>query len=91
VTADPVAVAEAAFAAEGLQPRTWSDGPGYEYPPHSHPYHKVLVCTAGSITFHLADGHRHLQPGHRLDLPPGTVHSATVGPEGVTWMEAARS
>ena len=81
---------DAAFAAEGLQPHAWSNGPGYVYPEHQHPYHKVLYCTAGSITVHTPDGDVALGPGERLDLPAGTPHSATVGPEGVTCMEAAR-
>ncbi len=80
----------AAFAAEGLQPHSWSNSPGYRYGEHDHPYHKVLYCVAGSITFHTADGDVTLHEGDRLDLPPGTSHSATVGEQGVTCMEAAR-
>lgn len=82
--------APAVFAEEGLVPHSWSNGPHDEYAAHAHPYHKVLVCTAGSITFHLADGDVELAPGDRLDLPPGTEHSATVGPDGVTCWEAPR-
>jgi quercetin dioxygenase-like cupin family protein len=50
-----------------------------------------LFCVDGSITFHTPDGDVELHPGDRLDLPPGTPHSATVGTSGVTCMEAARS
>lgn len=78
------------FAAEGLSPHSWSNGPGFTYGAHEHPYHKVLVCAEGSITFHLADGDVELFPGDRLDLPPWTRHAATVGPAGVTCWEAAR-
>lgn len=88
---DPVAAAAAAFAAGGLTPRTWSNEAGYRYGEHDHPYHKVLFCVAGSITFHTPKGDTHLEPGDRLDLPPGTPHAATVGQDGVTCMEAARS
>lgn len=84
-------VAEAGFAAEGLTPETWSNQAGYSYAEHSHPYHKVLYCIDGAITFHTPSGDVDMRPGDRLDLPPRTVHSATVGPEGVTCMEAARS
>lgn len=80
----------AAFAAEGLAPTTWSNGPGFVYASHAHPYHKVLYCVAGSITFTLGGSDRQLRPGDRLDLLPGTAHSAAVGPDGVTCMEAAR-
>jgi len=37
-----------------------------------------------------ADGDLDLGPGDRLDLEPGTDHSATVGPHGVECLEAAR-
>lgn len=90
MTDRPGSGAEAAFRAEGLVPETWSNQPGYVYGEHDHPYHKVLFCTAGSITFHTPDGDVELGPGDRLDLPPRTAHSATVGPEGVTCMEATR-
>ena len=86
MTADPAAV----LAAEGLEPHSWSNAAGYRYGSHAHPYHKVLFCVAGSITFHTAEGDVALHPGDRLDLPPGTEHAATVGPDGVTCMEAAR-
>lgn len=79
-----------AFANEGLEPSTWSNGPGFRYASHTHPYHKVLYCVSGSITFHTPDGDTNLAAGDRLDLPPGTPHSATVGSDGVTCMEAPR-
>ena len=76
----PDSRARAAFEAEGLRPHGWSNEPGYRYGEHRHDYHKVLFCTGGSITFHTPAGDRRLGPGDRLDLPPGTSHSATVGP-----------
>jgi quercetin dioxygenase-like cupin family protein len=86
---DPsAALVEAAFHAEGLEPRSWSNGPGDRYTEHSHPYHKVLFCVEGSITFHTGDGDLELRAGDRLDIEPATDHAATVGPEGVTCMEA---
>lgn len=77
---------------------TWSNGPGEEYPPHSHPYHKSLRCDRGSIDFVVFDGATvagaratgrkvSLKAGDTLEIPPGTVHSAFVGPEGVTCTE----
>lgn len=83
-------VAEEAFEREGLKPETWSNEPGFSYAEHSHPYHKVLFCVAGSITFHLPSGDVDLKPGSRLDLAAGTPHAATVGSQGVTCMEAPR-
>ncbi|MFQ5522247.1 MAG: cupin domain-containing protein [Acidimicrobiia bacterium] len=87
---DHETAARKTFAEEGLLPHAWSNEAGFYYPQHSHPYHKVLYCIAGAITFHTGEGAVVLRPGDRLDLPPGTVHSATVGPEGVTCMEAAK-
>ena len=91
MTEQPRARAENAFREEGLNPETWSNEPGYVYGEHQHPYHKVLFCTDGSITFHTPDRDIDLGPGDRLDLAPGTPHSATVGGSGVTCMEAQRS
>jgi len=85
---DTAAIAVRAFAVEGLEPHTWSNQPGYHYAEHRHEFHKVLFCLRGSITFHTREGDRWLGPGDRLDLLPGTPHSATVGPDGVTCMEA---
>ena len=91
MSSDPEALAAEVFAVEGLKPRTWSNEPGYRYGEHRHPFHKVLFCVRGSITFHTLNGDIRLGPGDRLDLPPDTPHSATVGEKGVTCMEAARS
>ena len=81
-------MARAAFEAEGLSPHSWSNEPGYVYGEHTHDFHKVLFCLKGTIVFHTPSGDVAMAPGDRLDLPPGTVHSATVGPDGVTCIEA---
>jgi hypothetical protein len=78
-----------AFEREGHgTPREWGNGPGDAYDWHSHTYHKVLFCLSGSIVFHTRAGDVALEAGDRLDLPPGTEHAATVGPSGVTCVEA---
>lgn len=76
--------------AEGLDPGSWSNGPGDRYAAHEHGYDKVLVCAAGSIRFGLPDEGRavDLGVGDRLDLPAGTSHNALVGGRGVTCLEA---
>jgi quercetin dioxygenase-like cupin family protein len=76
--------------AEGLSPQPWSNGPGDRYAEHGHDYDKVLVAATGSVTFHLREEGRdvELAAGERLDLPAGTRHAATVGPHGVTCLEA---
>jgi quercetin dioxygenase-like cupin family protein len=75
---------------EGLEPSPWSNGPGDRYAAHEHGYDKVIVVERGSIEFGLpADGRSvHLGAGDRLELPAGTRHDATVGPSGVTCLEA---
>lgn len=80
----------ARLAAEGLAASRWGNGPGDTYAPHNHGYDKVLVATRGSITFHLIDDGRdvRLSEGERLELPAGTTHGATVGPDGVDCLEA---
>jgi quercetin dioxygenase-like cupin family protein len=83
----------AAFAREGLTASGWSNGPGDTYAQHSHGYHKILYCLRGSITFQLVETGEafELHPGDRLDIEPGTPHSAIVGADGVECAEAARS
>jgi quercetin dioxygenase-like cupin family protein len=90
VTTAAEAAARAGFSRERLAPQSWSNRAGYRYDEHQHDRHKVLFCIDGSITFRTAEGETRLDPGDRLDLPAGTAHSATVGPEGVTCMEAFR-
>lgn len=80
-----------AVAEEGCSaPRPWSNGPDDTYGWHTHDYHKVLFCLDGSIVFHTRKGDVELSAGDRLDLEPGTAHAATVGPEGVSCIEASR-
>lgn len=76
------------FAEAGLRPRWWGNAAGDVYGSHAHEHHKVLYCLEGSITFHTDDGDLELRPGDRLDVDAGTPHAATVGPNGVTCVEA---
>ena len=80
----------ARLRAEGLDASAWGNGPGDRYAPHEHGFDKVLVVAAGSIRFGLPERGEtvDLAIGDRLDLPAGTVHDATVGPDGVTCLEA---
>ena len=82
----------ASMRAEGLAPYRWSNAPDDTYEPHSHGYHKVLYCLRGSMRFVLTREHRsvELEAGDRMDLEPGTEHSAFVGPDGVVCLEAQR-
>ena len=75
---------------EGLNPYTWSNGPGDVYSAHKHPYNKVILVVSGSITFGLPEKGESidLNAGDRLDLPAGVVHDAVVGQQGVMCLEA---
>ncbi len=83
---------------EGLSPCTWSNSPGDYYAVHSHSYQKVLYCIRGSIRFIFPDAATlpsmpefvDLAPGDCLILPARVRHSAQVGSQGVTCLEAAR-
>ena len=82
----------------GLSPYTWSNDAHYTYTAHTHSYEKVLYCVQGSIRFVLpehvnAEGKAEyigLTPGDCMVLPPNTLHSAIVGSQGVTCLEASR-
>lgn len=76
--------------AEGLDPGTWSNGPGDVYGAHEHGYDKVLVVASGSIRFGLVDRRESIElaVGDRLDLPAGSTHDALVGGSGVVCLEA---
>ena len=80
---------EARYAAEGLSPYSWGNGPGDTYGWHTLSYTKVLYCVTGSIVFHTREGDFALEPGDRLEVDPGTEHAATVGADGVLCLEAA--
>jgi quercetin dioxygenase-like cupin family protein len=85
------AAVQAELEGRGLALWEWGNGPGDTYGWHDHPYHKTLVCLAGSIVFHTDDGDVSLSAGDVLELEPGTRHAATVGPSGVRCAEAASS
>jgi len=82
-----------AYAAEGLAPYHWSNGPHDRYQAHTHGYHKVIYVVSGSITFGLPElgDSVTLSAGDRLDLPAGVLHDAVVGPGGVVCLEGHRS
>ncbi len=77
---------------EGLNPYVWSNGPNFSYSAHTHSYTKVLYVVRGSITFYLPESDEEvvMHAGDRLELPARTLHAATVGPEGVVCLEAAK-
>jgi mannose-6-phosphate isomerase-like protein (cupin superfamily) len=80
-------VIEAALRREARDVYGWANAPGDTYGEHDHSYTKLLYCTRGSIDFVVGGKRVALGPGDRLVLPPGTRHSAVVGPEGCACVE----
>ena len=78
---------------EGLEPYKWSSDPYDVFPAHEHPYEKIIIILAGSMTFGFPiEGEpTTLYPGDRLDLPSGVTHNAVAGNDGVVCLEAQRS
>lgn len=91
-SAEPPSVAsvERRLRREGVTPMAWSNGAGDRYGEHEHGYTKLLFCAEGSITFFVEGGAIELRPGEGFLLPPGTRHSALVGPAGCTCLEGHR-
>ena len=87
-----VATAEARLRTAGVEPMAWSNGPGDRYAAHEHGFTKLLICAEGSITFHIGPEATpvELAAGEGFELPPGTLHSAVVGPDGCTCLEGHR-
>jgi uncharacterized protein YjlB len=87
-----VDAAEARLRAAGVEPTTWSNGPGVRYPVHVHATTKLLICAEGSITFLIGPDATpvELSAGHGLVLPARTPHAAIVGADGCTCLEGHR-
>jgi quercetin dioxygenase-like cupin family protein len=77
---------ERRLTADGFDAMTWSDPPHRTYAPHSHDHDECLWCLCGAITFHIGGHDYALGPGDRLMLPRGTVHGATAGTAGATYL-----
>ena len=75
---------------EGFSVFRWHDAAGATYSPHAHDHDESLWVVAGQITFGAGGQELRLGPGDRLMLPRGTVHTATAGPEGATYLIGER-
>ncbi len=70
------------LAREGYQIFKWADSAGTCYPPHQHDHHESIWVLEGQIEFQIGKNHYQVNPGDRLFLPSGTLHSAEVkGPQ----------
>jgi quercetin dioxygenase-like cupin family protein len=75
---------------EGFDVWRWTDGPGASYAPHSHDRDESLWIVEGEIAFGAGGAELRLAAGDRLMLPRGTVHTATAGPRGATYLIGER-
>lgn len=75
---------------EGLEVIEWTDDAGTHYAEHAHTGDEVVVVLSGEITFWISGAEHRLDPGDRLALAAGAMHTATVGPNGATYLVAAR-
>jgi quercetin dioxygenase-like cupin family protein len=78
------------LAADGWAATAWTDPPGRTYAPHRHDHHEQLWCVRGGIIFHIEGRDYALGPGDRLLLPRDTLHGATAGPGGATYLIGER-
>jgi len=60
----------------------WSDPAGIEYKEHAHKGKVSLFVTDGSIIFNFSGETQEVVVGTRLNIEPGQLHSAVVGPNG---------
>jgi quercetin dioxygenase-like cupin family protein len=79
------------LAADGFHALLWTDAPGAHYQPHTHAEDESLWVLAGEITFEVGGLTYRLQSGDRLQLPAGTLHAATAGSDGATYLIGERA
>jgi quercetin dioxygenase-like cupin family protein len=90
----PEAPAEAALhqalVRDGFDVFRWHDPPGATYSEHTHDHDESLWVVDGEVTFGVAGSELRLGAGDRLMLPAGTLHTATAGAAGATYLVGQR-
>ena len=84
------AAVRATLLAEGFEALLWQDSPHAYYAPHAHEDDECLCVLAGEISFEVGGSRLRLGPGDRLRLPAGTLHAATAGPAGASYLIGRR-
>ena len=79
------------LAADGFHAFLWSDAPGAHYQLHSHAADERLWVLAGEMIFEVGGRSYRLGPGAGLALPARTLHAATAGPSGATYLIGERT
>ena len=67
---------------EGFIPVIITNGPNYQYNPHTHPETKLLAILDGNMEVNVNDEVYNLSRWDKLIIPGDTPHSAKVGTKG---------
>lgn len=62
------------------------NGPNTEFPEHTHEQQTAHVILTGELMLVGKDGMKTMKLGERFDIPAGTTHTATCGPDGCTFV-----
>ena len=76
---------------EGFEVFRWRDEAGADYAPHAHAHDESLWVVEGALHFGAGGHDLVLQPGDRLMLPRGTIHTARAGAAGATYLIGERA
>ena len=79
-----------ALESEGFSVYAWTDETGTTYESHAHDDDQSHWVIRGSLALTVGGEEYVLGPGDRDWLSAGTVHSARVGYDGVTYLIGAR-
>jgi len=63
---------------EGFNAYEWSGNPGGAYLDYIHTQDEVVCVLSGTADVKVADEHRSIESGDRIDVPANTYHSITV-------------
>lgn len=64
----------------------WEDGPLARYPEHAHETFTTHVILRGEMTIEAEGEEKTYGVGDRIDIPIGSKHSATMGPDGCRYI-----
>jgi quercetin dioxygenase-like cupin family protein len=68
----------------------WQDGPGANYPNHTHPSLTTHIILDGEMTLTMGGKSHTYGAGDRVDVAAGAVHAAQMGPRGCRYLVGER-
>lgn len=85
------AVLRAKFESLGYAVAKYTYAPGTVFPDHKHDVDKIDAVVSGRLRLVVRGHMKMLAPGDWVEIPRGTVHSATViGDESVVSLDAVK-